>query len=1393
MQKTAIIVRAAKVLFTPINRVLPTNLTGNWIKYVKFTRGKKHNLIQMIFRILFFYILLIIPARLIAQNIEFIENQGQWNGSFKYKASTGRGDVYLENNCFTYLVGDGTNFTKIDDYQHGKIKDAPILKFQSYKMFFEGANLPELKGSKKETGYYNYYLGSDSSRWKSNIHPYHDMDYLHLYKDIDLHVSSDKGDIEYEFIVKPGADESKIKLRYDGTEGMAIKNGNLIIHTSVGDVVEQKPYAYQYISDKKTVVACNYVLTGNIVTYSFPDKYDTNQPLIIDPVVIFATFTGSTADNWGFTATYDAQGNFYAGGIAQGFGYPVSTGAFQVTYKGGTAGMSATEWGCDIAIIKYNPTLSNRIFATYIGGSLDERPHSMIVDSSNNLIFAGRSTSGDYPVTAGAYQTTKSGGWDIIVSKLNSAGTSLLASTYIGGPGDDGVNYDSTEIYYGNLKHNYGDDARSEVQVDKAGNVYVTGCTRTSGFPTTLNAHQTTLSGSQDAVVFKMNSSLSSLLYSTYLGGSSDDAGYVIAFNNSQTSFYVAGGTQSSDFPVTSGTLHSTYQGDLADGFVVKFQNSAPYTLQKGTFVGTSGYDQVYGIQVDAANYVYVMGQSIGGLFPVTTGVYSNPNSTQFVMKMDSSLATDVFSTVYGNGISSQTNISPVAFLVDTCQNIYISGYGGNLHLTFYPGNTIPASLGECTNMPITANAAQSTTDGFDFYFIVFSKNAASLVYATYMGQSGADEHVDGGTSRFDKNGIVYQAICGGCGGQGFPTTVGAWSMTNGSGNCNEVALKINFSIGPVSAVASPNPTSGTGCAPLFIQFSNLSSNGATYTWDFGDGSPSVNTFSASHTYTVPGHYVAKLIAQNSNACSKLVDTAYINITVDSGGVVPLFTMVKLDSCGPYVAHFTNTSQQGTSSTVYTWNFGDGTSYTGTTPPNHTYATTGSDTVVLTMTDPTLCVTTDSVSHILTFYPLVRAAATALPSAKGCAPYTVQFQNQSVNGATYQWTFGDGGSSATFSPSHVFNNTGNYTVRLITTNPSSCNKADTAYLTIKVASNKITPAFSYVLPDSCAPYIAIFTDSSKGTSATVYTWNFGDGTTYTGATPPAHTYASAGTYTVTLSTNDTTACNALDTVSKTFKFNGIKVAAGFTSNDTACVNTEVSFGTTAANATIINYYFGNGQSVTGNALNTLYQFQDTGLYTITQVVINSASCNGTDTFKKNIYIINSPVADFSASPVIPVTNSPVTFTNLSTGAVRYAWDFGDNTGSTDVNPSHMYKRTGQYSACLTAYNRLSCPSKICKATSADIQPLADLPTAFSPNGDGANDILYVRGAAIQTMDLMIFNRWGQLVFETTSQDKGWNGTYNGKPQEMDAYAYVLRVTFIDGTTLQKKGNVTLLR
>jgi gliding motility-associated-like protein len=144
-------------------------------------------------------------------------------------------------------------------------------------------------------------------------------------------------------------------------------------------------------------------------------------------------------------------------------------------------------------------------------------------------------------------------------------------------------------------------------------------------------------------------------------------------------------------------------------------------------------------------------------------------------------------------------------------------------------------------------------------------------------------------------------------------------------------------------------------------------------------------------------------------------------------------------------------------------------------------------------------------------------------------------------------------------------------------------------------------------------------------------------------------------------------------------------------------------------------------------------------------------------------------------------------------ATRYLWDFGDNTGSTENNPVHQFTSTNTFKTCLTAYNSSNCPSEICKLVPADVEPLIGIPTAFSPNGDGENDILYVRGAAIETMDLKIYNRWGQLVFETTSQEIGWDGTFNGQPQPVEAYGYVLHATFIDGSEKLLKGNITLLR
>jgi len=1181
--------------------------------------------------LIFSMLLCLLPALSRAQRpVEFIQNQGQWGEWFQYRASTTRGEVCLEKDGFRYILADAHNNQRLDSFHHGQRHENPILRFHTYKVTFEGCQEPVLQGQKPRKIYYNYYLGDDPSHWKTGIHPVAAVDYAKLYPGIDMHVSSEKGNIVYELMVNAGADASQVKLRFDGQDDLRLHKGNLEINTSVGDVTEMKPFAYQYVNNQRVEVACNYHLIGNELTFSFPDDYDHTQLLIIDPTVVFSTLTGSTADNWGYTATYDNAGNFYAGGLVNalnlGTHFPVSPGAFQTTWGGGYGDASAATgyaYAADISIIKYSPDGSARLFATYLGGAGNEHTHSMIVDGANNLILAGRTRSLNYPVTGTAYQGTNQGGWDIIVSKMSSDGTSLLASTYLGGSGNDGVNYDSTEYFYGQLKHNYGDDSRSEVQVDNTGNIYVAGCTMSTNFPTTGTAISSTLSGMQDGVVFKLNSSCSSLLWSTYLGGNGSDAAYVLAFDTLQQYVYVAGGTSSTNFPTTTGSYQTTYQGDSADGFIAKFQNSGAYSLVKATYVGTAGYDQVYGIQVDPTNQVYVMGQSIGGLFPVTSGVYSNPSSTQFVMKTDQNLSSDLISTVYGSGDASFTNISPVAFLVDTCQNVYVSGWGGNLGLT---GGT----TGTCTGLPVTPDAYQPTTDGRDFYFIVFAPGMTSLRYATFYGRlcsiAWEGEHVDGGTSRFDKHGIIYQAICANCGGTAsgcpnFPTTSGVWSEMDSSSNCNEAALKIAFNIGPVDASITAGPST-SGCAPLTVNFTNSSNNALSFIWNFGDGSALDTSYSPTHVFTSSGTYSVQLSAANSNACFRTNDTATLTIVVDTGQIMPGFSDLVTDSCGPYSASFTNTS-----------------------------------------------VTT-------------------------------------VGTSTFNWYFSDGGS-------------------------------------------------------------------------------------FSGTTPPAHSFASAGTYTVTLVMTDTSACNSPDTVSKTVTMGGQNVSGAFTIPDSVCQGTTVTPNININNATTTNWTFGDGG--TSSSAGPSYQFDSVGTFTVTLISANPSTCNGADTVTATIKVIASPIANFTYTPISPEANTPTSFKNLSINATRYAWDFGDGSGSADVDPVHQYNKTGSYNTCLTAYNAIGCSSKLCKSVSADVVPIVGLPSAFSPNGDGGNEVLYVRGAAIATLDLRIYNRWGQLVFETRSQSVGWDGTFNGQPQPMDAYAYVLNVNFIDGSSKTLKGNITLLR
>lgn len=850
----------------------------------------------------------------------FTENKGQWRSNIQYQADLPLGRLYLESNCLTYcFLNELPHAHGLKEEEEHHNHASHNLKAHAYRIHFEGSNAkPNLVARHKSPDYASYFKGENAT---SFVHSYKTVTYQNLYSGIDLAFYTQPQTIKYDFILQPGADPRQIQLRYEGVDNLFLQSGRLVIRTSINEIQEAIPKAYQVINGKEKIVPCEYTLReGNTVAFEFPKGYNPSYPLVIDPVLVFGTLTGSTTDNWGFTATYDDEGNLYSGGIAFSFGYPTSTGALQVGFAGGIEySTDQSLWyDSDIAIIKYNATGTARIWATYLGGRDNEQPHSLIVNSNNELFMLGATRSNNFPVTLNAYDRTHNGGIDIVVTRFNANASQLLGSTYLGGRNDDGINLRGEQI--NPLYKFYADDSRGEIILDREGNPIIASSSNSTDFPT-LNAVQTTLRGQQDAVIFKMASNLGGLQWSTYLGGNRLDAGYSLKAD-SNGDIYVVGGTNSvADFPITSDTWSPVYSGGVADGFIVHLRGTGGRIL-RGTYVGTSAYDQIYMVDLDAANNVYVVGQTEGN-YPIRNAIFSVTNASQFITKFDPALRNIIFSTRFGSGRATP-DITVSAFLVDVCENIYVSGWGG---LSRQNNTRYGSTLG----MPITPDAYQRTTDGSDFYLIVIRKDAASLFYATYFGGRQSEEHVDGGTSRFDKRGIVYQSVCAGCGrNNDFPTTSGAWSRTNNSNNCNNGAFKLRVDL-LEAALADFTPSVSGGCSPLTVNFINRSAGAVSYSWDFGDGGTSSAT-NPTYTFRNPGRYIVRLVAENPNLCNKSDFTEKI-IEVSPGPSAPSAANIQVCERGPGVFTVTVNEQGPVEVSLFTQPSGGTPFSTDAAPP----------------------------------------------------------------------------------------------------------------------------------------------------------------------------------------------------------------------------------------------------------------------------------------------------------------------------------------------------------------------------------------------------------------------------------------------------------------------------
>ncbi|TKK69948.1 PKD domain-containing protein [Ilyomonas limi] len=1205
-----------------------------------------------------------------AQYIDFVENKGQWNSKVNFTGELNGGAFYLQKNGYKVLLNSDDDWRRIAEHYSGH-SDASannpkssygaqasnqklpyidpkhdtsghsddggssnlILHSHAYEVTFVGANPnPQIVPERQEDTYNNYFIGNDPSKWATNCKIYQAVVYKNMYPGIDVRYYTDNDKLKYDFIVHPGADADKIALRFDGTDGLSIKKGDLIIKTSLGDVTELSPIAY-YSSTSKSTVPAIFMLSGNTVRFKV-DTYPKDATLTIDPTLVFLTYTGSKADNWGYTATYDGYGNLYAGGIVFGTGYPITNGAFQSEFGGGDQAETHQQ-PIDIGLTKFNPTATARVYSTYVGGSGDEQPHSLVVDNAGNLIIAGRTTSKNFPATVIKYgPDNNNGDFDIFLAKFNSNG-GLVAGRRIGGDAWDGVNIGPKDLDNKNAistRQNYGDDARTEVITDAAGNIYLASCTKSSDFPVTANAFQKTFGGSQDGVFIKTSPDIATIFCASYLGGKGDDAAFVLALNPTNNNVYIAGGTGSNNFPgITAGVLHATYQGGICDGFISVINNST-YALSRSTYFGTGGTDLIYGVQFDKFGFPYVMGTATG-IIPVKNSAWTTEaTGKQFISKLKPDLSAFEYSTNFGSG-TALPDISPTAFLVDRCENVYVSGWSGGINKNYQQNQS-------SSRLKVTPNAMQSVTDGDDFYFFVLKRNASDRLYASFFGQNGGfGDHVDGGTSRFDRQGVIYQAICANCIDHSVslktypPNVVGPYNGARDGSGCNLAAVKLAFELAGIGngvrASIEGRAYDTTGCVPLTVDFTDTLALGKKYVWNFGDGSPdtTTTTTNVSHTYTQVGDYRVRLISIDSSACN-IADTAYTTIRARRDKALLSLTTTKLPPCTNLTYQFNNTSQY--------------------------------------------------------------------PSGKPFGP------------KSFVWDLGDGTiDTAIQVPPHTYASEGTYVVKLYLIDSNYCNAPDVLIDTLRIAAN-VKAQFD-TPPYGCAPYDAVFNNTSL--AGHTFAWNFGDGSPIDSSEYPTHHYENPGTYTVTLT------------------------------------------------------------------------------------VFDSATCNKQDQLSKTILVSASPVAGFTFGPIPAQENTFTTFTNTSTGANSYKWIFGDGeeleTVRLDTLVRHIYNRTDTFTVQLIAYNQYGCTDTATARVYSIVVPLVDVPNALSPFG--TNRRVSVQGYGIAKIDWKIYNRWGTMVFNSTSQKTGWDGTYKGVVQPMDVYTYVLDVQFSDGTKYRKTGDITLIR
>jgi hypothetical protein len=605
-----------------------------------------------------------------------------------------------------------------------------------------------IAGEQELAGKVNYLIGTDPGKWRTNIATYARVRYEALYPGIDLVFHGRGGTLEYDFVVAPGADPALIALRIDGAARLKLSpSGDLVIDTPNGALRYRKPFIYQERNGVKQQVAGGYILKSpNRVAFKLA-SYDATRALVIDPVIVYSTYVIGSGDLTGVGGiALDTKGNVYLAGVSRG----PDLGSFWEAY-----------------VAKVNSDGTALHYLTYLGGNSEDNATGIAVDASGNAYVTGKTRSTNFPTTAGVFQpafhnqNSQFSQQDLFVTKLNSTGTALLYSTYLGGSGSEDdfaaiaidsvgnayvtgrtassdfpttpgvfqtsgwgafvtkLNSDATALIYSTYLGTGINDGTFSIAVDASGNCYVTGVTRSTTFPTTPAAFQRALRGSSDAFAMKINPQGTALIYSTYLGGNNDESGNAIAIDSGGNA-YVTGSTDSTDFPTTPGAFQTVFGGVPNDAFVTKL-NADGSALVYSTYLGGGGSDSGGGIAVDAAGSAYVGGRTNSRNFPTTSNAFQrslNGSYDAIVSKLNSDGTRLAYSSYLGGGGSGSQ----------------YGQYGTSIALDGY-GNAYVAGATDSNDFPVTQDAVQGNKDG---------KQTAAFLVKFKFAATSADFNADG-------------------------------------------------------------------------------------------------------------------------------------------------------------------------------------------------------------------------------------------------------------------------------------------------------------------------------------------------------------------------------------------------------------------------------------------------------------------------------------------------------------------------------------------------------------------------------------------------------------------------------------------------------------------------